>query len=87
VTVVHQRVEDHRGQYPAIVSRAFASLADFVRLTRHLLAPGGCWLAMKARSDPAETRALPADVRLARRLPLEVPGLDEQRQLLELRIK
>ncbi len=86
VTVVHQRVEDHRGQYPVITSRAFASLADFVRLSRHLLAPSGCWLAMKARPDAAETSALPADVRIARRQPLAVPGLDEERHLLELRI-
>lgn len=85
VLVVHQRVEDHCGQYPAIISRAFASLADFVRLTRHLLAPGGCWLAMKARPDAAEWTALPADVRIARRQPLTVPGLAEERHLLELR--
>jgi len=36
-------------RFPVIVSRAFASLADFVRLTEPLLAPGGRWVAMKAK--------------------------------------
>ena len=85
----HARVEALRcgaGQaMPAaslIVSRAFASLADFVSLTAHLLAPGGHWVAMKGRVPEDELRALPASVSLAAAITLRVPRLDAQRHLL-----
>lgn len=86
VTVVKSRVEDYRPEagFDAIVSRAFASLADFVTLTRHLLAPGGVWLAMKAGLGAEERAALPAGVRLAGEYRLEVPGGAAARQLVEL---
>jgi len=85
VTVHHGRVEQFRGQFNVITSRAFAALSDFVSWTRHLLGPDACWLAMKARIDADELRALPADVQVASTLPLAVPGLNEQRHLLEIR--
>lgn len=87
VRAQHARVETMRGQYPLITSRAFAALVDFVRLTRHLLAPGGCWLAMKARRDADELQALPPDVVIAEVIPLSVPGLREERHLLELKLR
>lgn len=85
VTVHHGRVEQLRGEFDVITSRAFAALADFVAWTGHLLGPGACWLAMKARLDDAELRALPAPLRVVATLPLAVPGLNEQRHLLEIR--
>lgn len=85
VEVRHARVEVMDGRFELISSRAFASVADFLRWTRHLLAPGGAWLAMKARLDGAELAAIPDDVELAAALPLVVPGLDEARHLLILR--
>jgi len=85
VEVVHARVEAMRGPlFDVIVSRALATLAQFVGWTRHLLAPGGCWLAMKGRSPADELAALPPDVR-ASVVPLSVPGLDEERHLIEMR--
>lgn len=84
VSVRHARVETLAGQFDFITSRAFASLRDFVTWTHPLLAPGGAWLAMKARLDDAEIAALPSDVRLNAVLPLAVPGLDEERHLLEI---
>lgn len=39
VAVHHARVEEMRGQYAQISSRAFAELARFISLTHHLLAP------------------------------------------------
>lgn len=85
VRVVHGRVEALAGEFDVITSRAFAALADFVAWTRHLLAPGGAWLAMKGRIDPAEIAALPPDVHVVTVLPLAVPGLSEERHLLEVR--
>ncbi|WP_371323990.1 16S rRNA (guanine(527)-N(7))-methyltransferase RsmG [Dechloromonas sp. ZY10] len=85
VTVNHARVEELPGQYAQISSRAFAELSLFVALTRHLLAPGGRWLAMKGVRPDAEIAALPADIVVERIIPLHVPGLDAERHLIILK--
>ena len=85
VRAVHGRVEELAGQFGQITSRAFSDLAEFVALTRHLLAPGGCWLAMKGVRPDAELAALPADVAVAAVLPLVVPGLGAERHLIILK--
>ncbi len=85
VTVHHARVEEMQGQYAQISSRAFAEIGLFVSLTRHLLAPGGRWLAMKGVRPDAELKALPADVAVEAILPLTVPGLAAERHLIILK--
>ncbi len=85
VTVHHARVEEMQGQYAQISSRAFAELGIFVSLTRHLLAPGGRWLAMKGLRPGAELQALPADITVDAVIPLAVPGLDAERHLIILK--
>lgn len=81
----HQRVEAMPGRYDLITSRAFATLADFIALTRDRLAPGGCWAAMKAHLADEERRAVPADVEVFHVEPLAVPGLDATRCLVWMR--
>jgi 16S rRNA (guanine527-N7)-methyltransferase len=78
----HARVEQLKGQYEVITSRAFASLVDFTDWTGHLLAPGAWWMAMKGRSPDDEMAALQARVRVDRIDPLVVPGLDAERCLV-----
>ncbi|WP_153147083.1 16S rRNA (guanine(527)-N(7))-methyltransferase RsmG [Dechloromonas sp. H13] len=85
VTVHHARVEELAGQYSRITARAFAELAQFVALTRHLLAPDGRWLAMKGVRPDAEIAALPADVAVEAVIPLAVPGLAAERHLIILK--
>lgn len=85
VAAHHARVEDMQGQYAQISSRAFAELKLFVELTRHLLAPGGRWLAMKGVRPDTEIAALPADIAVETVLPLHVPGLDAERHLIILK--
>lgn len=69
-----------------IVSRAFASLADFCRLTQvHLAARGSAWAAMKGRRPDDEIAALPAGIDVFHVEPLEVPGLDAERHLVWMR--
>ena len=85
VAVHHARVEEMAGQYAQISSRAFSELALFVSLTRHLLAPGGRWLAMKGVRPDEEIAALPADVSVETIIPLSVPGLDAERHLIILK--
>ena len=82
----HARVEQLQlPTFDVVVSRAFASLADFTRLTRQQLAPGGCWLAMKGRLPEDEIAALGADVTVFHVERLQVPGLDAQRCLVWMR--
>lgn len=86
VQAVHTRVEDWadpeaRG-FDLVVSRAFASLQDFVGGTDHLLAPRGVWLAMKGRHPTEEIAALPEDVEVFHVEPLQVPGLEAHRCLV-----
>ena len=87
IDVVHARVEDYRPEqgFATVISRAFASLADFVETSRHLVAAGGVMLAMKGAYPETELAELPSDVELAASHRLRVPGLDAQRHLLELR--
>lgn len=93
VQVVKSRVEGYRksngfdsmaGGFDSIISRAFASVADFTRQTRHLLAAEGRWLAMKGSVDTAEIGALAPDIALLDTQSLTVPGLEAQRCLLTL---
>jgi 16S rRNA (guanine527-N7)-methyltransferase len=85
VTVHHARVEHLQGRYAVITSRAFAELKDFVALTRHLLAPGGRWLAMKGQRPTAELAALPAGIVAEAVQSLAVPRLTAERHLVVLR--
>ncbi len=85
VAVHHARVEEMRGQYAQISSRAFAEIGLFIELTRHLLAPGGRWLAMKGVRPDDEIAALPTDIVVEKVIPLHVPGLDAERHLILLK--
>lgn len=85
---VHGRVEAMQGDqvYDLICSRAFASLADFTKLSRSSIASGGIWLAMKGLAPTAdEVRALPDDIEMFHVEPMTVPGLDAQRCLVWMR--
>ncbi|HUR88939.1 MAG TPA: 16S rRNA (guanine(527)-N(7))-methyltransferase RsmG [Ramlibacter sp.] len=82
---IHSRVEQVAGQYRVITSRAFASLVDFVQLTRHALAEDGVWMAMKGKYPADEVAALPPDVEMFHVEQLQVPGLGAERRLLWLR--
>jgi len=87
VQVVTARVEAFQPpvKFAMITSRAFAELADFVGLTRHLLASGGEWLAMKGQRPDAEMNKLPAGVCVAAVHRLDVPGVDGERHLVVIR--
>lgn len=84
---VHARVERLPATPPfeLVTCRAFSSLADLVRLTSPLLAPGGCWLAMKGRVPAEEIAVLPAEVEMFHVEHLQVPGLDAERCLVWIR--
>lgn len=87
---LHGRVEDKRTfkspEFDLITSRAFASLTDFVSLTRPLLLAGqGKWAAMKANLSDDERQALPVGIELFHVEQLNVPELDAARCLVWLK--
>ncbi|HBU30549.1 MAG TPA: 16S rRNA (guanine(527)-N(7))-methyltransferase RsmG [Thiobacillus sp.] len=86
LNVVTSRVEDFRPEagFDVITSRAFSDLKEFVTLTRHLLKPGGRWLAMKGLYPHEEIAVLPGFVKVSADHVLVVPGLDASRHLIVL---
>ncbi|MEL0166596.1 MAG: 16S rRNA (guanine(527)-N(7))-methyltransferase RsmG [Pseudomonadaceae bacterium] len=85
--VVNSRVEAFEAPQPfdGITSRAFASLADFTHLTRHLGTEQTRWLAMKGVYPDEELAAMPVDFQLESSAQLQVPGCVGSRHLLILR--
>lgn len=87
VDVVTARAESHRDTegFDVVLSRAFASLAEFIRLAGHLAREEGRMLAMKGAFPETELENLPSDWRLEAVHRLSVPGLSGRRHLLEFR--
>jgi len=86
VTVVQARAESHRpvASYACVVCRAFAALPVIADLSRPLLVDQGRILAMKGVYPEPELARLPADFRLRAVHRLQVPGLAEDRHLVEI---
>jgi len=83
---MHARAESLQLEpFDLVISRAFGSLADFTRLTRRHVAPGGCWLAMKGRNPVGELAELPEAIEVFHVEQLWVPGLQAQRCLIWMR--
>ncbi len=84
---VHQgRVESYHPPQPfaTVISRAFASISDFLGCAGHLCAPGGSLLAMKGRHPVAELERLPPGYRLVVVQRLAFPGLGAERHLVRI---
>ncbi len=88
VEVRCERVEQWQAEqkFDGIISRAFAEAADFISLTRHLLAQGGRWAAMKGAPEQ-ELARLPEDVIVENVFTLQVPELEAARSLVVLGVK
>lgn len=86
VLVVNSRAENYRPfeLFDTVVARALASLADFAAYAGHLCAPGGRLLAMKGKRPDDEISALPRAFRVLAVHRLSVPGLPDERHLVEL---
>ena len=82
---VHSRVENMKGEFDVICSRAFASLSDFTILSKALLTEKGVWMALKGKVPHDEISALPANVGVFHVEPLQVPGLNAERCIVWMR--
>ena len=83
VRVECARIEDFQAaeRFDGIVSRAFAELGDFLRVTHRLLAPAGRWAAMKGWAEK-ELATMPDDCVVEQIITLKVPGLEAARSLV-----
>jgi 16S rRNA (guanine527-N7)-methyltransferase len=83
-TVVCERVESWQPQekFDVIVSRALTDLGEFIRLSRHLLAPSGVFAAMKGFLLREELENLPQGYRVSKTQRIAVPGLEAERHLI-----
>lgn len=87
-----RRVGTFAGAFAVVTARALSSLEDFARNAGHLAAPGGRLLAMKGKVPEEELAALRRGVKdiagdrwkVAGVQPLSVPGLYDERHLVEL---
>ncbi len=88
VTVASGRVEAmHDKKVDVVTSRAFAELADFIALTKHLLNDNGYWAAMKGVYPYEELEHLPANVEAVQIDKLSVPMLGAERHMVLMRPK
>jgi 16S rRNA (guanine527-N7)-methyltransferase len=83
VSVIHSRAEDYQPEhgFDIIITRAFASLPDIMKLTAHLLSPNGVLLAMKGQIPEAELADINTQTML---IPIKVPEVDAERCLVRI---
>ena len=88
VETAQARVEDYDAEpFDIVLARAFSSLAELVRLTRRLIAPGGHWCAMKGtlpRAEIEELEQAELGARVSRTVKLRVPRLHAERHVVLL---
>jgi 16S rRNA (guanine527-N7)-methyltransferase len=86
VEVVNMRAENYRPLqlFDTVTARALASIADFVAYAGHLCAPDGRLLAMKGKNPEAEIALLPRRYRVRAVNRVKVPGLEDERHIVEI---
>ena len=84
--VIQTRVENWQSpqKFDAVISRAFASIADFITTSSKHLSPIGILYAMKGKYQQTEINKIPKDFVLKNVYKLQVPTLNAERHLLEI---
>ncbi len=87
VDVVQSRVEEFESKalFDTIITRAYSTIGDMIGQTSHLLASDGVFLAMKGTNPIAEVDELASNYRVEQTHKIKVPGLEEERHLLEIK--
>ncbi len=89
VSVVQSRVEDYHAEagFDVIVSRAYASLQDYVLYVQHLWQPRTRLLTMKTELGASERQQLDTSLYRLEVTRLKVPGIAEERSLVVIERK
>ena len=88
VEPVQSRVEAYQPKvaFDGVLSRAFSSLQDMIQWCQHLVdVETGRFFALKGLYPTDELASLPENVKLVESYPLQVPELDGERHLIELK--
>ena len=87
VEIIQQRAEKFQPEekFDTLVSRAFASLSEYLRVAGHLCKAGGRIIAMKGVIPERELGALPPAFEAVAVERLQVPGLNAERCAVVLR--
>ncbi len=82
LAVVHARVENYEPseKFVVVISRAFSDIPLFIKLTQHLIAENGQWLAMKGQLPEHEFAGV--NLKPSKIVPLSVADLDAERHLV-----
>lgn len=83
VQVCHGRVEGFASEhlFDTVITRAFTNLPDILKMTGHLIAPGGVLLAMKGQYPEQELQQIGDGATV---IPIRVPGIEAQRCLIQI---
>mgnify|MGYP003394341374 CR=1 FL=1 len=86
VATAHATAERYTPEqkFDTVIARAVAAIPDMLAISRHLLAPGGVFLAMKGMFPQEELTGLDVGFKMIESLQLRVPGLDATRHLVVL---
>jgi 16S rRNA (guanine527-N7)-methyltransferase len=90
LTTLHSRAEAislkdrNAPRYDCVVARAVGQISMLVESSGHLLVGGGRLLAMKGKRPDEELKSIPTGWKVADIHKLLVPGLDEERHLVEI---
>jgi len=83
VKVLHSRVELLKPEqlFSTVITRAFASMAEILKLTGQLQAENGLLLAMKGQKPDLELAELTTKYAV---IPIKVPGIEAERCLISM---
>jgi len=89
VDVVQSRVEEFQSAdgFDTIITRAYSAIGNMVEQTSHLLLSDGVFLAMKGVNPTTEIEELATNYIVKENHAIAVPGLEEERHLLEVKVK
>lgn len=89
VEVENCRLEYYQssGQIDIVTCRAFATLAETLEKSRHLIQPGTRLLALKGRYPAEELNSLPPDFQMLSVTEIQVPGIEGDRHLVEIGLR
>ena len=88
VDVVQSRVEEYeaKASFDTITTRAYSAMGGMLEQTSHLMSKDGVFLAMKGVNPIAEIDELPSSYVVEENHVINVPGLEEDRHCLEIRL-
>ena len=89
VDVVQSRVQEFQSAdgFDTVITRAYSAIGNMVEQTAHLLLNDGIFLAMKGVNPTTEIEELATKYIVKENHAIAVPGLEEERHLLEIKAK